>query len=319
MWVYLRYVLDELRIGLRHPDEVSGLPAGLHSYYANQVRRWQLDPGWQAGLLPLLATFAAAGEPLAAASLARLAGDLDPVAVQRWCNLAIRPLLATVRLVRKGEPLRYEIYHASFRELLAGYPADDTGLLDGQGYELVALAGELAQATAAAHSRISDVYLESFGGLAAGLPVLAGDPGAAGADGGYPLRQLASHLCAAGRAGDLHALLAAEYPAGGGRAVNAWFAAHEHANTVIGYLADLALARADSAADTDRCLSSGRPAPSLGMEIRYALLAASVASLANKVPTELLGQLIRAGVWSSAAALTTYGASPTLCAGLMPC
>src|SRR5579863_9282922 len=54
VWVYLRYVLDELRIGLRHPDEVSALPAGLDSYYADQVRSWQQDPAWQAGLLPLL-------------------------------------------------------------------------------------------------------------------------------------------------------------------------------------------------------------------------------------------------------------------------
>ena len=74
VWVYLRYVLDELRIGLRRPDEISDLPAGLRSYYADQIRRWQQDPAWQAGLLPLLATLGAAGEPLPAAALARLAG-----------------------------------------------------------------------------------------------------------------------------------------------------------------------------------------------------------------------------------------------------
>ena len=82
--------------------------------------------------------------------------------------------------------------------------------------------------------------------------MLADDPGAAAVDDGYPLRYLARHLCAAGRAADLHALLAAEHPAGEDRAVNIWFAAHDHADTVISYLADLALARADSAAATDR-------------------------------------------------------------------
>jgi hypothetical protein len=51
--------------GLLRPDEVSGLPAGLGSYYAAQAHRWQQDPGWHAGLLPLLATLGAAGELLA--------------------------------------------------------------------------------------------------------------------------------------------------------------------------------------------------------------------------------------------------------------
>lgn len=78
VWVYLRYVLDELRIGLRRPDEVPGLPAGLHSYYADQVRRWRQDPAWQSGLLLLLATLGVAGEPLSASSLARLGGAWTP-------------------------------------------------------------------------------------------------------------------------------------------------------------------------------------------------------------------------------------------------
>ena len=118
MWVYLRYVLNELRLGLRRPDEISDLPSGLRDYYADQIRRWQQDPAWHSGLLPLLATLGVAGEALPAASLARLAGNVDPVSVQRWCDLTIRPLLTTTRAPGAGTPLRYEIYHASFRELL---------------------------------------------------------------------------------------------------------------------------------------------------------------------------------------------------------
>ena len=303
VWVYLRYVLHELRIGLRRPDEVSALPAGLDSYYADQVRRWQQDPAWDTALLPLLATLGAVGEPLTAASLARLGGGLDPAAVQRGCDLILRPLLTTVRPLRASGLLRYEIYHASFRELLNGYYDDwpgSAGSPGGQGYELVVLAGELGQATAAAHSCISDVYLKSFGGLDAGLPALAADPGGAGIDDGYPLRHLTRHLCAAGRAAELHALLAADHPADGNREVNTWFAAHDHADSVsLYYLADLARARADSAAATDRDLHAGHLAPSLGIEIRYALMAASVAAISDKIPDDLLEQLIRTGVWSS--------------------
>jgi hypothetical protein len=48
----------------------------------------------------------------------------------------------------------------------------------------------------------------------------------------------------------LHALLAAEYPVSGDSASNVWFAAHDYADIVTGYLADIALAHADSAAAT---------------------------------------------------------------------
>ena len=71
-----------------------------------------------------------------------------------------------------------------------------------------------------------------------------------------------------------------------------WFAAHDHADSIVSYLDDLARARGDSAAATDRDLGTSRP-PALGMEIRYALMAASIASLAAKISAELLGQLIR--------------------------
>ena len=296
VWVYLRYVLHELRIGLRRPDEISGLPAGLRNYYANQVRRWQQDPAWHAVTLPLLATLAATGEALPAASLARLAGDLDPAIVQRTCNLTLRPLLSATR----ASPLQYEIYHASFRELLSGSPGEGPNLPDDrQPYELLALADELGQATAAAHIRICDSYLGRFGGIDPGLPVLAADPDAAGTDGGYPLRHLVRHLRHAGRTADLHALLAAEHAASGDQAVNTWFAAHDRADSIVTYLADIALARSEAAAGTDRDLSSGRLAPALGMEIRYALIAASITSTTDMIPIRLLEQLLNAGIWSA--------------------
>ena len=80
VWVYLRYVLQELRIGLRQPDAIGDLPSGLWNYYVAQIRHWQNDPAWDESLLPLLATLGVAGEPLPAVVLARLAGD--------WANAA---------------------------------------------------------------------------------------------------------------------------------------------------------------------------------------------------------------------------------------
>ena len=71
--------------------------------------------------------------------------------------------------------------------------------------------------------------------------MLAEDLSGRSIDGGYPLRHLAHHLCHADRATDLHRLLAIEHLGAGGHPVNTWFAAHEHANSIIHYLDDVAL------------------------------------------------------------------------------
>ena len=300
VWVYLRYVLDELRFGLRRPTEIGELPSGLRDYYANQIRRWRADPSWHTGLLPFLATLSVAGEALPAASLARLAGNPDRVAVQRWCDLTVRPLLTTMRAQAAGAPLRYEIYHASFREVLNPGPEDTADLSANQpAYELIALSDELRQAAASAHNRICDTYLASFGGLDAGVPVLAAEPGAAAIDGCYPLRHLTRHLEHACRMADIDALLAVEHLSDETRTVNTWFAASDQGDSIVSYLADLARAWNGSAAATDRAVARRLPAASLGMEVRYALMAASMASLTGGISAGLVGQLVRAGMWSS--------------------
>ncbi len=300
VWVYLRYVLNELRFGLRRPDEIGDLPSGLRDYYADQIRWWRQDPAWHTGLLPLLATLGTVGEALSTASLARLAGNIDSAAAQRWCDLTLRPMLTTTRAFHASASIRYEIYHASFREFLNADDGDQSTSFAGpQSYEIVALADELRQAAITAHNRICDTYLTCFGGLDDGLPVLAQDPSAAGMDGGYPLRYLAHHLCHAARTADMHTLLAIEHQDAGSHPVNTWFAAHDHADSIISYLDDLAWARSDAETASDQYLIRGQAAPSLGTEMRYALMAASIASHTANISADLLGQLVRNGIWSS--------------------
>ena len=72
-------------------------PPGCATTTPTRSAAGRQDPAWHTGLLPLLATLGVAGEALPAAALARLAGNIDPVAVQRWCDLTIRPLLTTTR------------------------------------------------------------------------------------------------------------------------------------------------------------------------------------------------------------------------------
>ena len=112
--------------------------------------------------------------------------------------------------------------------------------------------------------------------------MLAKQPAAASIDDGYPLRHLARHLHHAGRDADLHRLLATANTESSGHEVNVWFTAHDHADRLASYLDDLARARNNSATATDHALARHQPASSLGTEIRYALMAASIASRAAR-------------------------------------
>ncbi len=297
VWIYLKYVLTEIENGDRDPRDLASLPVGLSAYYATAVRRWASNRQWHDVSLPVLGTLAAAGEPLPSARLAALAG-VDEQDVLRCCHGWLRPFLSVAppptRRSGPGEATRREfaIYHDSFRELLTG-----TG--DLAGGTAPGLSDALATATTTAHSRIAAHYLGRFGGLAAHLPVPAADPTAVAAmDDGYPLRHLARHLAAAGRAADLHQLLRTEGTGGAERTGNVWFAAHDHADTIDDYLTDVALARAEAEHRTDLALDRHRPAPSLAEEIRYHLVAASVASLTTTVPTPLLVALLDHGRWT---------------------
>jgi len=299
VWIYLRYVLYELRSGLRRPDEIGDLPADLSDYYAAQISRWRRDPAWDLGLDRLLATLGVAREALSAESLARLTGNVDHPLLRRWCDLIVRPMLTATRANYSKTPTRYEIYHASFREFLNAGNDDLSTSGEPQPDESLALAEELQKATLGAHTRICDAYLAFFGGLQNGLPALAENLEAGGIDDGYPLRHLAHHLCCAGRVHDLHALLAVEHSDASGALVNTWFAAHDFAGSINNYLDDLGMARDESAAATDQDIARGKITSSLGMEIRYILMMASIASYTANISTGLLRQLVHTGMWSS--------------------
>ena len=120
---------------------------------------------------------------------------------------------------------------------------------------------------------------------------------------GYSLRHLGHHLCVAGRAGELHRLLALEQQVAGDQASNFWFAAHDYAGSLTSYLDDIDRAWADCARATDEALSTGEVAVSFGLEIRYVLMAGAVATRANNITTDLLGMAVSAGLWSPQRAL----------------
>ncbi len=114
-------------------------------------------------------------------------------------------------------------------------------------------------------------------------------------DDGYIHAHLAWHFERAGRPDLLHALLARSTPTG----ANAWFDVRDRMHHPEGFIADVRRA--------------WELAP-LSLHVRYALLLASLQSLATNAPPELVGQLVRAGVWSIpyAAAYAANIAQPTI-------
>ncbi|MEV1120272.1 hypothetical protein AB0I91_34930 [Actinosynnema sp. NPDC049800] len=292
VWVYARYVLDEVRYGLRAPSDLDRLPGDLAHYYAESLGVLRQDWRWGEVCLPLLGVLAAAVEPLTVDSLSRLAGIADGE-VRRLCSGRLRPFLADHEGDNRNR--RYGIYHASLREFLT-----DTALDGAHG--VTAHAEELAAATAEAHHRITDHYLVEFGGLDTGFDRLVTRPDLATRDGGYALRNLAYHLASAGRVAELHDLVSCERTSERG-VRNVWFDAHDHMGTVDRYLADVSRARRHAEAETDRGLAAGRVVPSIGLELRYALITAGVTSFVANIPIPLLVALVKAGSWTTARAL----------------
>lgn len=280
VWVYLRYVLDQIRLGARAADDLDSLPDDLVRYYAGELARWRREPTWQEVGRSLLATLVAAGEPLELPVLARLA-DVDAPTATHWCDLRLRPFLA----VGTGPTRTYELYHASAREFFGGSA-------DPSADHLRALAAELRQDTVTAHRAVAVHYLDRFGSLDTGLPRLAEDPSLAATDGGYPLLHLTRHLEHAGAEADLHRLLRQ-----GGRS-NTWHTAHDHAGTLDVYLDDVARARRLAARATDDELARPGQVPSLVLEIRYALIEAAISTGTQQVGPELLARLVETGLWS---------------------
>ncbi|QFZ18122.1 P-loop NTPase family protein [Saccharothrix syringae] len=272
VWIYLRYLLHELRLGTRRPDDLTSLPSNLRAYYTGQLTRWSRSPDWRTGLLPLLATLNAAAEPLDVDTLARLTG----ADVRQWCQYELRPFLTAT----EESPRKYAIYHASFRELLDGVvPADG-------GDDERAWADTLAAATRAAHGRIADhcsAHVDD-----------------------YALRHLAGHLVRAGRVADLHRLLVAEEDG-----LNTWFAAHDRADGLDSYLADLAPARGEARREVDAAVAGGRPAPALADVVRYQLMASSVTGRIARLSPKLIAALVEYEVWTPERALTHVRHLPT--------
>jgi Effector-associated domain 8 len=149
LWLYLHYVLPEIRTGGLALGDLDSLPEGMTQYYAQY---WQGECArdehrWFGTWLPLLATLAVVGQAVSVDDLIRWSGVTALAAqVERWLSTRWRAFI-TVRDLR-GRP-RYGFFHDSLRDFFTGRVMWER-LTAGE----AAFVRQLQQATEAARLRI---------------------------------------------------------------------------------------------------------------------------------------------------------------------
>ena len=267
-------------------------------HYAQYWDRWRDEhaDGWDGTHLPLLATLAVAREPLSFTTLCALAGVAPPP--RRLLEVSWRSFL-TVR--RDREP-SYALYHASLGEFLRGQRnLEDMTIAE------EALVDELEQAARQAHHRLAGRYLEAWGGIGHALPACTTPR--------QPGRRLWAAAC--GRApqqkrdGKESCISWAEPGVAdttrpGSRSTPGirWRALETTSATWR--TSRLPGVPRHGGADADRNRSD-----SIGLQLRYALITASVNSVAASVPPNLLAALVAHGTWTPARGLAYARKAPT--------
>jgi WD domain, G-beta repeat len=190
VWLYLRYVLDEIRAGTRDPRDVGHLPEDLAGYYVEQVQRWRGDPDdeaarhrWEQGRLPLLGVLAVARAPLTVAELASLSGG-PTAAARAFIEETCRAFLNPDDNGPPGAP-RYAVGHQSLRDLLTGNSpgrlaamfAAQTKLAHQQITSALTPVGPPAERDWESVGRYARRHLAAHAAACDALDDLAGDPG----------------------------------------------------------------------------------------------------------------------------------------------
>jgi WD40 repeat protein len=196
VWIYLRYVLDEIRDGTRSPRGVADLPQDLGGFYAEQVERWRgaaedetAQRRWEQVRLPLLGVLGAARAPLTVAELAAFATVPSPESARVFIEEAARAFLSRRDDDPSGTP-RYALRHQSLRDMLTGNvpPRPDLAISARLLSAQVGLAHERITATltppgepglrdwdtAGSYAR---QHLPAHAAASGGLDALASDPG----------------------------------------------------------------------------------------------------------------------------------------------
>lgn len=287
VWVYLHYVVHEIERGERSPLDLDMLPEGITQYYARNwaMPRAQDEHAWYSIYLPVLSTLAALGDSVTSARLCTLAGiedeqTLEYLLMEKWV-----PFLTSDR---SDTGFTYRLYHTSLREFFEGQIDPDQQLTSAE-WRLVE---ELKEATRRAHSRIADqilTELKSYDSLQKTTQSYTGQD----VYKQYGLRYLITHLGKAGRIRDIQDLLASETETGS----NSWYDMHFRMRNLTGYMVDLEQSRQLMAQHDLSEAEADRLCPYIGHEILLSLCQASLNTLANNIPSDLLRAMAMHRVW----------------------
>jgi NB-ARC domain/SEFIR domain len=153
------------------------------------------------------------------------------------------------------------------------------------------------------HARLAEIIMNDWGGLIHDIPGLL-DTSVQHHELLYGTLHLVTHLNEAGQHGDIHHLLALNssvttVPSRASQVENAWYVAHERIGQMASYVGDVGIALHIAKTSSDEAGKNGKVAASIGLEVRYALIIASIASIAASIPPQLLTALVKSHHWTT--------------------
>jgi hypothetical protein len=321
---YVTFLLNEIARGKPWLEALDKLPEGLEALYHASLQRVITlgKKDWSTAYAPLMGVLSVAQDALTRGQLQRITGQSERTVSE--CLGDLQQFVEARAAQGRGQE-RYRLYHRSFIDFLR-CPEVGKERLHNRYY----LPPEEW------HSCIIDTYLTAWGSLEAGLPGLE-DPETRDLDGGYGLRYLALHLDGAHRGEELHRLLALQRLVMGSgiseheplpdeshprRWRPVWYTAHEHSGDIAGFADDLErawrlaqkavpshpittdFADCKAPGPDDSMLPTAKWGKAIGLQCRYALMLASLNSLAANISPVLLAALVKYKRWKFPLALT---------------
>ncbi|MBD2095610.1 hypothetical protein H6F90_10625 [Trichocoleus sp. FACHB-591] len=270
-FLYVRFLLESVALGQQSFANLDGLPQGLDELYYSSLRR-VVELGkkdWVEVYAPVMGALLAAQESLTESQI-RVFTKLKESVV--WdCLNDLQQFLDEIEA--EEEETQYKLYHQSVADFLSKRQLVIRKKKSNNRYYLP----EQEQ-----HQRLLEYYRpEDKPWNEVQLDKIDG----------YGRQHLAQHLVKGNRVNELHLLLNLE-----NADKNAWFKLKDSEGETASFLADveLAWAQADEAYESD-------PGKSIGLQCRYALIKASINSLAG-IPKELLVTLVKHRYWKTSKA-----------------
>ena len=262
LWMYLSLILEDIERSEKM--DLSKLPQGLPEYYENYWSKWRINGRmWKMFYAPLLATLAAAQQPLPIGKLLEWSG------INQEFECEIKELIqdcwpAYIRYGNNG----YAFYHASFRDF---FTANVDRLPDAVGF----LAIEMRDYTREAHRRIVKLFYDFCGREWARL-----------VNDDYARQYLTLHLAEAGQLDELYKLVIESSEWGKAR--------YDQEDSYIGFFTDIERIWGIAEKDETWCFER---------QIRCALIHSSIMSQNGNIPPKLIVQLVSSKRWKPIKAL----------------